>query len=44
EQGDAKAQHGLGVMYHNGFGVERDDREANKWFRKAAEGGYFKNQ
>jgi TPR repeat protein len=28
-------------MYHNGFGVERDDGEATKWFRKAAEQGYY---
>jgi TPR repeat protein len=28
-------------MYHNGFGVERDDGEAMKWFRNASEKGYY---
>jgi len=39
EQGDASAQLNLGVMYHNGKGVPKDDREAVKWFRLAAEQG-----
>jgi TPR repeat protein len=39
EQGDAKAQTDLGFMYHNGWGVQKDSREAAKWFRKAAERG-----
>ncbi len=32
----------LGVMYENGRGVERDDAEAVKWYRKAAEAGNAK--
>jgi TPR repeat protein len=36
EQGYAKAQYNLGVMYHNGEGVPQDDAEAVKWYRKAA--------
>jgi TPR repeat protein len=40
EQGDAKAQHFLGVMYINGKGVPQDFAEAVKWYRKAADQGY----
>ena len=39
EQGDARAQFRLGVMYFKGQGVPRDYAEAVKWFRKAAEQG-----
>ena len=39
EQGDADAQFLLGVMYHEGHGVERSDAEAAKWWRRAAEQG-----
>ncbi|WP_105893705.1 tetratricopeptide repeat protein, partial [Haemophilus influenzae] len=39
EQGYAKAQFNLGVMYAKGQGVKQDDFEAVKWFRKAAEQG-----
>lgn len=39
EQGDASAQHALGVMNYRGDGVSRDYSEALKWFRKAAEQG-----
>ena len=37
EQGNAKAQFNLGLMYDNGKGVKQDDAEAVKWYRKAAE-------
>ena len=40
EQGDAKAQYNLGVMYAKGKGVSKNAREAVKWFRLAAEQGY----
>ena len=40
EQGDAKAQCDLGVMYFEGQGVAQDYAEACKWYRKAAEQGY----
>ena len=33
------AQVNLGVMYDNGEGVLQDDKEAVKWYRKAAEQG-----
>ena len=31
EQGDADAQHNLGVMYATGRGVPQDDAEAVRW-------------
>jgi cell division septation protein DedD len=39
EQGDARAQANLGVLYENGQGVPQDDIEAAKWYRKAANQG-----
>ena len=39
EQGDAKAQFHLGLMYANGEGVPQDYQEAVKWYRRAAEQG-----
>ena len=44
EQGDAKAQFNLGVMYDNGWGIPENDVEAVKWFRKAAEQGNISAQ
>ena len=38
-QGDAEAQHNLGLMYVHGEGVPQDYAEAVKWFRKAANQG-----
>lgn len=40
EQGVARAQNNLGVMYENGKGVPPDINEALKWYRLAAEQGY----
>ncbi|MFQ5973553.1 MAG: peptidoglycan-binding protein [Alphaproteobacteria bacterium] len=40
EQGDARTQFLLGVMFENGRGVEPDHKEAAKWYRLAAEQGY----
>ena len=37
EQGDTEAQYDLGLMYANGEGVARDDEQAVRWFRSAAE-------
>ena len=42
--GFAVAQNKLGVMYTNGRGVAKDDREAVKWFRLAATQGYARAQ
>src|SRR5690606_35083840 len=39
EQGVAKAQFNLGVMYANGEGVPKNASQAAAWFRKAAEQG-----
>ena len=39
EQGNAKAQRHLGLMYHEGQGVTRNYAEALKWLRKSAEQG-----
>ena len=39
EQGDASAQHRLGLMYESGQGVPKDFTEARKWYRKAADQG-----
>jgi TPR repeat protein len=37
EQGDARAQLNLGLMYQTGKGVPKNDREALKWYFKATE-------
>ncbi len=39
EQGDAKAQYNLAIMYVRGEGVGQDDKQAANWFRRAAEQG-----
>ena len=39
EQGSAKAQYNLGVMYAEGTGVLKNDAKAVKWYRKAADQG-----
>jgi TPR repeat protein len=36
ENGDAQAQFDLGVMFHNGLGLEKDNERALYWFDKAA--------
>jgi len=40
EQGNARAQNNLGVMYENGKGVPQNIAEAVKWYRLAAQQGY----
>ena len=39
EQGNAKAQYNLGVMYDKGLGVRQDDAQAVQWYRRAKEQG-----
>jgi len=39
ENGDSGAQVELGLRYHDGRGVPRDDKVAVAWFRKAADRG-----
>ncbi len=36
EQGNAKAQYGLALMYGKGLGVRQDYAKALQWWRKAA--------
>jgi TPR repeat protein len=40
EQGDARAQYGLGVLHWRGLGVAADPRQAVRWFASAARQGY----
>jgi TPR repeat protein len=40
EKGGAEAQNNLGVMYFQGIGVAKDLKEAEKWYRMAAEQGH----
>jgi len=39
-QGNTFAQFILGLMYDNGRGVPKDDKEAIRWYRLAAQQGY----
>ncbi|MFQ5786266.1 MAG: SPOR domain-containing protein [Alphaproteobacteria bacterium] len=38
--GDAAAQYGIGLMFRNGRGFERNLAEARRWFGRAAAQGY----
>ena len=44
EQGDANAQHILGLCYDNGEGTTKDPKKAVFWYTKAAEQGDAKAQ
>jgi len=44
EAGNAEAQTLLGAMYWSGEGVQRDHKEAAKWYLRAAEKGYARAQ
>ena len=44
DQGNARAQFNLGVMYERGQGVPQFDTEAVQWYRKAAEQGHASAQ
>ncbi len=44
EQGHARAQKNLGVIYRQGRGVRQDLAEAMRWYKKAAERGNAKAQ
>ena len=44
EQGVAKAQYNLGVMYGKGKGIVKDDSKAIKWWKLAADQGDGKAQ
>jgi TPR repeat protein len=44
EQGHAKAQFNLGVMYGDGEGIQQDYGQAAQWYRRAAEQGIAQAQ
>jgi hypothetical protein len=44
EQGNAEAQFHAGLIYANGQGVTKDDKQAADWFGKAAEQGHMEAQ
>jgi TPR repeat protein len=44
EQGNARAQLNLGMLYNNGQGVPQDYAQAAQWYRKAAVQGDFLSQ
>jgi len=44
DSNDARAQAGIGFMYHRGLGVKTDDAQAALWLRKAAEQGQAEGQ
>jgi GAF domain/Sel1 repeat/PilZ domain len=44
DHGDADSQWKLGVRYHDGEGVPRDDARAMQWFLRAAEQGHVMAQ
>ena len=44
EQGDARGQFSLGLLYENGDGVTRDYTKARQWYEKAAAQGDAKAQ
>ena len=44
ETNDADCQYNLALMYEQGIGVAKDEKEARVWYRKAAEQGNFSAQ
>lgn len=44
ERGESDAQHNLGNAYHKGDGIKKDDKEAERWWRKSAEQGNIEAQ
>jgi len=44
EKGDVRAQYNLGAMYARGDGIPEDNKEAVKWWRKAAKEGDARSQ
>jgi len=44
KKGNAAAQFNLGLMYEKGLGVNLENKEAAKWYLKAAEQGHTKAQ
>jgi TPR repeat protein len=44
DQGHARAMNLLGRCCEHGWGVDRDPATAADWYRRSAEGGYFRGQ
>ena len=44
QQGDAKAQYNLGLLYENGWGVTQNYKKAVAWYQKAANQGIAEAQ
>ena len=44
EMGNLAAQNNAGMIYEDGLGVPQNDERAEKWYRKAAEGGLPESQ
>jgi len=44
QQGDPEAQFNLGLSYHSGVGGNFNEREALKWYEKAAKAGHQRAQ
>ncbi len=44
DQGNAKGQNGLGILYERGHGITKDITEAIKWYKLSAEQGYASAQ
>ena len=40
QQGDAYAQHNLGIMHYQGKGIAQDYQQARAWWQKAANQGF----
>jgi len=40
QQGDARAQFNIALMYHSGLFVERSESKAMVWYQKAAQNGH----
>lgn len=36
QEGNADAQYNLGLLYHKGWGVARDMKQAQEWYTQAA--------
>ena len=43
-EGEVESQYKLGLLYHNGKGVTKNDYEAAKWLKLAAEKGHTQSQ
>lgn len=44
EKGDSVAQCDLGLCYYCGYGIDKNDVETERWFRKSAEQGYARGE